>query len=195
MIYSHASGFGSAGARALLAANDHLMQALCGVEAAGGGLGQGPTYLDWGAIDVTSGWVSACSVLAGLYARRRTGHAQSVASTLIGAGLTLKSGAFLAADTVVEGPTLDLPKPATEPPTAYTWRKTAAGSRWPSRMLGYLDAPGRSGGCGRASLEPPPLRGDSGVRQPAEERLEEIFATRPAAAWVAALNALSCPLK
>ena len=193
VIYSHASGFGSYGPRALLPANDHLMQALCGVEAAGGGLGQGPTYLDWGAIDVTSGWVSACSVLAGLYARRRTGQAQSVTSTLIGAGLTLKSGAFLADDTVVEGPTLD----AAQTGYGATYRiYRAQDSRW--FALAVPDAPtwmrllevvGRAG----LPAEPPPLRGDSGVRQPAEERLEEIFAGRPAAAWVADLTAAVVP--
>src|SRR5205807_5703111 len=45
VVYSHATGFGETGRRALLAANDHLMQALSGVEAAAGGHGQGPTFL------------------------------------------------------------------------------------------------------------------------------------------------------
>jgi crotonobetainyl-CoA:carnitine CoA-transferase CaiB-like acyl-CoA transferase len=193
VIYSHASGFGSQGRRALLAANDHLMQALCGVEAAAGGAGQGPTYLDWGAIDVVSGWVSACSVLAGLYARRRTGRPQSVKSTLIGAGLTLKSGAFIAGDTVIEGPTVDSAQTgygatyriylgqdgvwfAVAVPDVPTWAR-------------LLDAVGADG----LPMQPPPLRDAGGVNSQAEEGLEQIFETRPAAVWVAVLRAAGVP--
>jgi crotonobetainyl-CoA:carnitine CoA-transferase CaiB-like acyl-CoA transferase len=193
VIYSHASGFGSHGPRALLPANDHLMQALCGVEAAAGGAGQGPTYLDWGAIDVTSGWVSACSVLAGLYARRRTGQPQSVKSTLIGAGLILKSGAFIAGDTVIEGPALDSAQTgygaayrlylgqdgvwfAVAVPDAPTW----------TRLLDVLGVDG-------LPLQPPPLGQTGTLRTHAEERLEQAFGTRSAAAWVAALRAARVP--
>src|SRR5215471_18729634 len=43
VIYSFASGFGESGPRAQLPANDHLMQALAGIEAAQGGHGQPPT--------------------------------------------------------------------------------------------------------------------------------------------------------
>ncbi len=193
VIYSHASGFGSHGRRALLPANDHLMQALCGVEAAAGGAGQGPTYLDWGAIDVTSGWVSACSVLAGLFARRRTGRPQSVRSTLIGAGLTLKSGAFIAGGAVIEGPTLDSAQ------TGYgagyrmylaqdgVWFAVAVpdAPAW-TRLLEVVGADG-------LPVQPPPLRGPGTLRTQAEERLEEVFATRPAAAWVAALGVARVP--
>jgi crotonobetainyl-CoA:carnitine CoA-transferase CaiB-like acyl-CoA transferase len=193
VVYSHASGFGSHGRRALLPANDHLMQALCGVEAAAGGAGQGPTYLDWGAIDVTSGWVSACSVLAGLYARRRTGHPQSVQSTLIGAGLTLKSGAFIAGDAVIEGPTLDSSQ--TGYGAAYrmylardgVWFAVAAPDvpTW-TRLVDVVGVRG-------LPAQPPPLRGTGTAPTPAEERLEHVFGTRSAAAWVAALRAARVP--
>jgi len=47
VIYSFASGFGESGPRAPLPANDHLMQALSGAEAAQGGHGQPPTFLAW----------------------------------------------------------------------------------------------------------------------------------------------------
>ncbi len=101
VVYSFASGFGEHGPRALLPANDQLMQALAGIEAAQGGAGQPPTFLVWGAVDTTGGWVSACGILATPYARRRGGGGQSVASSLLGAAMTLKSGAFLAGDRVV----------------------------------------------------------------------------------------------
>ena len=67
VVYSFASGFGETGPRAQLPTNDQLMQALSGIEAGQGGAGQPPTFLVWGAVDVTSGWLSACGVLAGLY--------------------------------------------------------------------------------------------------------------------------------
>ncbi|OHV39141.1 MULTISPECIES: CoA transferase [Pseudofrankia] len=95
VVYCHASGFGATGPRAKLPANDHLMQALSGVEGSQGGAGQPPTFLVWGAIDSASGWVAACGLLAGLYARRRDGGGQSVSTSLLGAGLMLKSGAFV----------------------------------------------------------------------------------------------------
>jgi crotonobetainyl-CoA:carnitine CoA-transferase CaiB-like acyl-CoA transferase len=45
VVYSFASGFGQTGPRALLPANDQLMQALAGIETGQGGAGQPPTYL------------------------------------------------------------------------------------------------------------------------------------------------------
>jgi crotonobetainyl-CoA:carnitine CoA-transferase CaiB-like acyl-CoA transferase len=87
VVYSFASGFGSTGPRAPLPANDQLMQALAGIEASQGGHGAEPTFLSWGAVDVAGGWVSACAMLAGLYARRRTGVGQSASSSLLGAAI------------------------------------------------------------------------------------------------------------
>jgi crotonobetainyl-CoA:carnitine CoA-transferase CaiB-like acyl-CoA transferase len=193
VVYSHASGFGSHGPRAWLAANDHLMQALTGLEAAAGGAGQGPTYLDWGAIDVTSGWVAACAVLVGLYAQRRTGRAQSVTSTLLGAGLTLKSGAFLAGETVVTGPLVDSRQ------TGYgaTYRIYQAGdgawlalvvpddSTW-TRLRQVVGADG-------LPRTPPRLRTGPDDGRGAGERLERAFAQDSAGAWVAALTAAGVP--
>jgi crotonobetainyl-CoA:carnitine CoA-transferase CaiB-like acyl-CoA transferase len=195
VVYSHASGFGPQGRRAELAANDHLMQALTGVEAAAGGAGQPPTFLPWGAIDVASGWVAASAILAALYARRRSGVGQSVTSSLLGAGLTLKAGAFLDGTTVVEGPVLDRQQ------TGYgaTYRIYRAGDgawfavavpdpaawhrlRQVVRLEGLPDSP-------------PALRSQIDERQPAEELLERVFATRDAEAWVAELAAGGVPVE
>jgi crotonobetainyl-CoA:carnitine CoA-transferase CaiB-like acyl-CoA transferase len=193
VVYSHASGFGSDGPRAQLPANDHLMQALSGVEAAFGGDGQPPTYLGWGAIDVTSGWMAACAVLAGLYARRRTGTPQSVTSTLLGAALTLKSGAFVAGDTIVEGPILDADQ--TGYGAAYRLYRGRDG-RWlalavpdASTWARLLDVLGVDG----LPPQPPPLRLRRGERQPVDQVLEEVFSTKDAGTWVAALRAADVP--
>ncbi len=193
VIYCHASGFGSRGPRAQLPANDHLMQALSGAEAAAGGDRQPPTYMGWGAIDVTSGWIAACAVLAGLYARRRTGIPQSVTTTLLGAALTLKSGAFVDGDTVVEGPILDADQ--TGYGAAYRIYQCQGGA-WLA-----LAVPDRSAWARLRDLvggdlvppEPPLLRTGRQQRQPAEETLEGVFATRDAASWVATLRDAGVP--
>ncbi|HEY8527660.1 MAG TPA: CoA transferase [Acidimicrobiales bacterium] len=195
VVYAHASGFGAHGPRALLAANDHLMQALTGIEAAQGGHGQPPVFTAWGAIDVTGGWVAACGVLAGLYARRRTGAGQSVATTLLGAGLTLTSGAFAAGDTVVAGPVLDAEQ--TGYGAAYrlyrgrdgAWFALAVPSpeAW-ARLVGVVGAEGLPDA-------PPPLRTEPGARQPEEEALEAVFATRDAGEWVTDLRAAGVPVE
>ncbi|MBL7493464.1 CoA transferase [Frankia sp. AgB1.9] len=222
-VYCHASGFGATGPRAKLPANDHLMQALSGVEGSQGGAGQPPTFLVWGAIDSASGWVAACGILAGLYARRRGGGGQSVATSLLGAGLMLKSGAFLAGDAtvaaplVVSGPVLDAEQTgygaayrlyqaadggwlALAVPDAAAWRRLR------DALQAGLAVASDSGSARLATAgqpapslsglpaDPPPLRTTPGDRQPAEEILEAAFAASgTAAGWVARLRAAGVP--
>jgi crotonobetainyl-CoA:carnitine CoA-transferase CaiB-like acyl-CoA transferase len=195
VVYSFASGFGTAGPWASLPANDHLMQALTGVEGAQGSPGQPPTFLVWGAIDVVSGWVSACAVIAGLYARRCSGAGQSVSISLLGSGMLLKSGAFLAGETRRGGPVLDPEQTgygaayriyqagdgawlAVVVPDAPTWE----------RLRGVVRAEGLPDG-------PPALRVQPGERQPAEALLEEAFRTKGAVAWVGELAAVGVPVE
>jgi crotonobetainyl-CoA:carnitine CoA-transferase CaiB-like acyl-CoA transferase len=192
-VYSFSSGFGETGRRARLPTNDQLIQALAGIEQGQGGSGATPTFLVWGAVDVTAGWVSACGVLAALYARRRTGWGQRVSSNLLGAGLMLKSGAFVHGGEVVSGPVLDPGQLgygaayrlyqgaddrwlAVAAPDAETW----------SRLVAVTGAGGLSG-------PPPPLRQAGGQLQPEEVVLAEVFGRRPAAAWAADLAAAAVP--
>jgi crotonobetainyl-CoA:carnitine CoA-transferase CaiB-like acyl-CoA transferase len=187
VVYSFASGFGSTGPRAPLPANDQLMQALAGVEAAQGGFGAAPTFLSWGAIDVAGGWVSACGVLAALYARRRTGAGQSVSSSLLAAGMLLKSGAFVAGGTVAEGPVLDADQLGYG--AAYRLYEGADGG-WLALAVSdqsAWDALGRL--IGGLPASPPPLRTVGGERQPEEALLEAAFASRPVSEWVHLLRA------
>jgi crotonobetainyl-CoA:carnitine CoA-transferase CaiB-like acyl-CoA transferase len=193
VIYSFASGFGQHGPRAPLAANDQLMQALSGVEAAQGGAGQPPAYQPWGAIDVTSGWMAACGVLAALYAQRRRGGGQSVAASLLGAALTLKSGAFLVGDHVVSGPVLDAGQ--TGYGAAYriyvgrdgAWFALAVPDQraW-DRLRDVLRLDG-------LPATPPPLRTGASGPQPEEALLEAAFQAMDAAEWVAKLRAAGVP--
>ena len=195
VVYSFASGFGETGPRALLPTNDQLMQALSGIEHSQGGTGQAPTYLVWGAVDVTGGWIAACGVLAALYARRRTGKGQRVSSSLLGAGLTLKSGAFVSDGAVVSGPVLDAGQRgygacyrlyqgadggwlALAVPDAVTW----------DRLRHAVRVPG-------LPSSPPPLRIRPGERQPEEEILEVAFRGKDAVVWVRELWAADVPVE
>lgn len=193
VIYSFASGFGDSGPRAPLPANDQLMQALAGIEAGQGGAGQPPTYLVWGAVDAAGGWLAACGMLAGLYARRAGGGGQRVSSSLLGAALTLKSGAFCDGDRAAGGPVLDAGQ--TGYGAAYriyqcrdgAWLALAVpgDDAW-RRLRDVAGVPGLP-----ASL--PSLRTDGGASQPAELLLESAFATRDAADWVRALREARVP--
>ncbi|MWA03540.1 CoA transferase [Actinomadura sp. LD22] len=195
-VYSFASGFGDRGPRALLPANDQLMQALAGIEAGQGGAGRPPTYLVWGAVDVTGGWIAACGVLAGLYARRRHGGGQAVSSSLLGAALTLKSGAFLAGEEVVEGPVLDADQ--TGYGAAYRIYQ-GRDQKWFALAVPDTTAWDRLRDVVRIDglpAAPPPLRTDrDGRRQPAEALLEEAFRTKDAAAWVTELRHAGVPVE
>jgi crotonobetainyl-CoA:carnitine CoA-transferase CaiB-like acyl-CoA transferase len=194
-VYSFASGFGETGPRALLPANDQLMQALAGIEAGQGGHGGPPTYLVWGAVDVTGGWLAACGIIAGLYARRRHGGGRSVRTSLLGAALTLKSGAFLAGDRVVSGPVLDPDQ--TGYGAAYRIYRGRDGAWF------ALAAPDRQAWDGLRRVvardelpaTPPALRTESGAPQQAEQVLAAVFATRDAADWVRELGAAAVPVE
>jgi crotonobetainyl-CoA:carnitine CoA-transferase CaiB-like acyl-CoA transferase len=195
VVYSFASGFGEHGARALLPTNDQLTQALAGVEDGQGGTGQPPTFLVWGAVDVAGGWVAACGVLAGLYARLRRGGGQRVSSSLLGAGLLMKSGAFLAGDTIVGGPVLDRDQRGYG--AAYRLYQGGDG-QWfalavpdAAAWSALRDAVGNDG----LPTRPPALRTERGDRQPEERILESAFRARPARAWVDALGAVGVPVE
>src|SRR5690606_29030292 len=61
----------------------------------------------WGTIDVCGGWVSAVATIAALFAQRRHGGGQRVATNLLGAGMLTTSAAHVRGGTVVEGTTVD----------------------------------------------------------------------------------------
>jgi len=195
VVYSFASGFGDDGPRALLPTNDQLIQALAGIEEAQGGAENPPTNLVWGAVDVTGGWIAACGVLAGLYSRRRRGGGSRVSSSLLAAGLALKSGTFLAGDAVISGPVVDAGQRgygavyrmyegadgrwfALAVPDAATWDRV--------RKLVAVDA---------LPAAPPPLRMQSEAPQPEEKLLEEAFLSKDASTWVAELRAAGVPVE
>ncbi len=184
-VHCHASAFGSSGPRARFPGNDALMQALTGFERAVGGEGNDPTAATWIPIDMTGGWVAAIGILAGLYARERTGEGQRIRTSLLGAGMLLQSGAFWRDGEIVRGPSLDTDQ------TGYgaghrlyrcaddTWLAVVVPSA--SAWSALRDLPG----CAELPAAYAPLRGgvhhDDAVR--AERVLEAALSTEPAATW------------
>ncbi|MGH3247698.1 MAG: CoA transferase [Trebonia sp.] len=190
-VYCHASAFGSTGRRAMFPGNDALMEAVTGTERAIGGAGNDPIAATWIPIDITGGWLAAAGLLAGLYARGSGDDGQRVETSLLGAGILLHSGVFLRDGELITGPVLDAGQTGYGPgyriyrgrddrwfalvvPSPEDWRRLAAT-------------------LGEASLAETyaPLRGgaaDAAARQ-AEAILEAAFATAPAGAWVARLQA------
>jgi crotonobetainyl-CoA:carnitine CoA-transferase CaiB-like acyl-CoA transferase len=150
-------------------------------------------------VDVVGGWISACGMLAALYARHRYGGGQSVASSLLGAAMTLKSGAFLAGDTVVGGPVLDARQ--TGYGAAYRLYQGADGTWF---ALAIPDAATwlrlRDAVAGDdLPLSPPMLRtaaaGPGCGPQPEELILEAIFRAKDTATWVRELHLAGVPVE
>jgi crotonobetainyl-CoA:carnitine CoA-transferase CaiB-like acyl-CoA transferase len=215
VVYCHASGFGVTGPWAAKPSNDHLMQALSGIEAAAGGDGQPPMFFPWGAVDVAGGWVAACGLVAGLYGRRRSGRGQVVRTSLLGAALALESGAFLADGAAVQGPRVDPGQ--TGFGAAYriyqagdgAWVALAAPDEaaWSATWRAVVSAPtaddedrvggieDRVGGGAGALPGPHPGPRTGGPSPAAEMALEKAFRRRPAAALVASLRADGVPVE
>ncbi|CAO5154365.1 Carnitine dehydratase [Frankia sp. AiPs1] len=190
-VYCHASAFGPRGPRARQPGNDALMQALTGLERAVGGAGNQPIAPTWIPLDVTGGWVAAAGILAGLYARARTGRGQRVDTSLLGAGLLVQSGVFLRDGDCVRGPTLDGAQTGYGP--GYRLYQGGDGG-WFALVLADEAAWSRLRALPGAEGLPAayaPLRGgahDAQARQ-AETVLEQLFATASAAHWAARLRA------
>jgi crotonobetainyl-CoA:carnitine CoA-transferase CaiB-like acyl-CoA transferase len=191
-VYCHASAFGGTGRRAMFPGNDALMQAVTGAERAIGGAGNDPIAATWIPIDMIGGWIAAAGVLAGLYARGSGGDGQQVATSLLGAGILLHSGAFSRDGELVRGPSLDAAQTGYGP--GY---RIYAGSdgNWFALVVPSPEAWRRLTALPEATSLPAtyaPLRGgaaDAAARR-AEAILEAAFAAAPAASWVARLRPL-----
>jgi crotonobetainyl-CoA:carnitine CoA-transferase CaiB-like acyl-CoA transferase len=187
-VYCHATGFGTHGPRAKFPGNDALMQAVTGLEQAIGGAGNEPIAGTWIPIDMTGGWVAAAGIMAGLFARAATGNGQQVATSLLGAGMLLHSGAFLRDGEVMRGPALDTNQTGYGP--GYRLYRGEDGG-WFALVLPDADAWTRATQvAGLDSVTYAPLRGgeDDALARAAEIAFETAFATAPAEAWIKRLR-------
>ena len=142
---------------------------------------------------MTGGWLGAAAIIAALYARRRTGVPQSVSTSLLGAGMTLKAGSFVAGDTIVEGPIVGPDQ--TGYGAAYRIYQAADGT-WVAIAAvdeGSWDQLRRVVAIDDLPRAPPALRVQRGEgKQQAEKLLEDVIATRNAADWLADLRLPAC---
>jgi crotonobetainyl-CoA:carnitine CoA-transferase CaiB-like acyl-CoA transferase len=134
--------------------------------------------------------VATTGILAGLYRRAVTGHGQRVVTVLLGAGMLLHSGVFRRDGAIVRGPELDAAQTGYGP--GYRIYEGADGG-WFALVLPDPAAWERVRALPEATALPAayaPLRGgaDDAVARQAEAVLERVFATAPAAEWVARLR-------
>ena len=95
VIYCHTSSYGPRGPRADWPGYDQLFQSSCGWEVAGAGEGNRPMWHRLGFCDHLCAMASVVTTLLALYHRDRTGTAQAVASSLLGAGVLTNSETYL----------------------------------------------------------------------------------------------------
>jgi crotonobetainyl-CoA:carnitine CoA-transferase CaiB-like acyl-CoA transferase len=108
VVFCHTSSYGPAGPRADWPGYDQLFQAQCGWEVSGAGDGNPPMWLRFGFMDHQCALSSTVATLLALYHRDRTGQAQAVAGSLLGAGALTNSETFKQTDgTLVPRPTLN----------------------------------------------------------------------------------------
>ena len=201
-LYCHASAFGLTGPRAEHPGNDALMQALTGMERAVGGAGNEPVAATWIPIDMAGGWVMATGILAGLYARARSGRGQFVESSLLGAGMLLQSNVFTRDGVPVRRPQLDFAQTGYGPgyriyecaggewlalvvPDADAWQRLRSLPELSGLPATYTPLSGGAAGGTDGGTDTGARRGaDRGaVARRAEEILERAFGATTAAEW------------
>jgi len=95
VVYCHTSSYGPRGPRADWPGYDQLFQSSCGWEVAGAGEGNPPMWHRLGFCDHLCAMASVVTTLLALYHQDRTGTAQAVASSLLGAGVLTNSETYL----------------------------------------------------------------------------------------------------
>jgi crotonobetainyl-CoA:carnitine CoA-transferase CaiB-like acyl-CoA transferase len=194
-VYCHASAFGTTGPRATFPGNDALMQAVTGLELAVGGAGNDPLAPTWIPIDMAGGWLTAIGILAGLYARARSGRGQRVQTSLLGAGMLLQSGIYERDGECLRQPELDGNQTGYGP--GYRIFQGSDGA-WFALVIPDDNAWRRVRALPGAAAMPAtyaPLRDgfQAALARKAEQALEGAFVTRPAREWVQRLGARGVP--
>lgn len=91
IVFAQGSSWGPAGPWVQRPSRDALAQAASGLMAEGGFEGQPPLPAPWAAADTTGGLSLAAGILAGLFARERTGEAQRVDVSIYGTMIALQA--------------------------------------------------------------------------------------------------------
>jgi len=192
LVFATNSGYGHAG-DFTKPSFDMTVQALTGIMARLGEPGEPPIYLGLGAGDAYGGLMSALGILVALQARRRTGRGQYVDASLYGAQLFL--GAPSLQPYLATGREAYASQQSRRQARNPLWNRYAASDGWL-----FLCAPNEDDAWRRlcTALERPELADDRRFAGTGDRRenaaglivlLDETFASRPAADWVARLEA------
>jgi formyl-CoA transferase len=194
IVYGSISGFGQSGPDATRPGVDQIAQGLGGLMSITGLPGQGPVRVGIPIADLTSGLLLAQAILLALYAREQTGKGQWVHTSLLEAQLFMLD--FQAARWLIAG---EVPAQAgNDHPTGVPTgvfpcsdghvNIAASGNGLFRRLCGALDAP-------ELQAEPEFATPQARLKHRAalNGRIAAITRARPAAHWVALLNAAGVP--
>jgi len=194
VILASISGFGQDGPYRERPGFDQIAQGMSGLMSVTGKPGEGPMRTGAAIADVAAGLYAALGVMTALLEREVSGEGQWVQSSLLNAGIGLMD--FQAARYLVKG---EVPEqvgndhPTSMPTSAYRTADGyinvgASGDGMWARLVGAL---GRPELLERAEFKTQPDRAKHRVALNAV--LNEAFATRPSAEWIAVLNEAGVP--
>ena len=195
IVYCHTRGFEATGPRAVLPGNDQMGQALTGTWWELGACAQGrpPSWHPGALGDFGNGVMSAVAVIQALYHRQRTGEGQFVDTSIINMGFLYNSSAFVRPDgTGPERHHVDAAQTGLSAlyrlyQTADGWLCLAATDE--RSWHGVVTCLGGGLDDARFATAASRVKHDDELAA----RLAAVFATRPAAAWFAALDAAGVP--
>jgi len=194
VILASISGFGQDGPYRERPGFDQIAQGMSGLMSVTGKPGEGPMRTGAAIADVAAGLYAALGVMTALLEREVSGEGQWVQSSLLNAGIGLMD--FQAARYLVKG---EVPEqvgndhPTSMPTSAYRTADGyinvgASGDGMWARLVGTL---GRPEFLERAEFKTQPDRAKNRVALNAV--LNEAFATKPSADWIAVLNEAGVP--
>jgi len=194
VILASISGFGQDGPYRERPGFDQIAQGMSGLMSVTGKPGEGPMRTGAAIADVAAGLYAALGVMTALLEREVSGEGQWVQSSLLNAGIGLMD--FQAARYLVKG---EVPEqvgndhPTSMPTSAYRTADGyinvgASGDGMWARLVGAL---GRPELLERVEFKSQPERAKHRVALNAA--LNEAFATRPSADWIAVLNEAGVP--
>jgi crotonobetainyl-CoA:carnitine CoA-transferase CaiB-like acyl-CoA transferase len=194
LILASISGFGQDGPYRERPGFDQIAQGMSGLMSVTGKPGEGPMRTGAAIADVAAGLYAALGVMTALLEREVSGEGQWVQSSLLNAGIGLMD--FQAARYLVKG---EVPEqvgndhPTSMPTSAYRTADGfinvgASGDGMWARLIGVI---GRPELLERAEFKTQPDRAKNRVALNAV--LNEAFATRPSAEWIADLNKAGVP--
>jgi len=194
VILASISGFGQDGPYRERPGFDQIAQGMSGLMSVTGKPGEGPMRTGAAIADVAAGLYAALGVMTALLEREVSGQGQWVQSSLLSAGIGLMD--FQAARYLVKG---EVPEqvgndhPTSMPTSAYRTADGyinvgASGDGMWARLAGTLARPEL---LERAEFKTQPDRAKN--RAALNAVLNEAFATKPSADWIAVLNEAGVP--